>query len=420
MKAPPLVLCCAVLFFGVATWGQDSTQLSRCKDLIAKDTTSDLSPDMCTLFVAGLPANETVETVLDDGSFATVTPDGMAHLHSLPPKVRSGLLLNEATKAVRQAEGLAKDHSNSFAAAFLPDWKGLWSRVRDEYCSLRPAETYTDLTGKEQACVNTVANSGAEEIEELAFEVTNMRSNLLNALVATGSVTPDRTESNPNEPAGAIPGSNTSKHPPLPAFEPSLVTAASDTSGHSPSVAADATCQKAISFAIARGGGLQFVLPNVSPKWLDKIQKKYTGVCFPQHRSEVGQTNYLVVLSTSSSVFNGLEPVYRTSTTTTPVSGSGTVNDNYVSTWNYTYDGTVTSTTTTEANVAYADTTTVFYANAYNESGALVGASERSTSVREGGDPSNAAGYNIASALMSIHLKEHLVESIIKQVRDTR
>lgn len=400
MKAFLSAVCCALLSIGTSVRGQDSTQLQACRSAILADPVSHLAADICTLIVAELPANETVEKVLDDGTIASVTPDGVVHIHSLPPNVRAGLVLNEATRAVREAEAYAEIHPQSLAASFLPSWKKLWTEVRDAYCSYRPAETFMDPAGKQQVCLNqTPTGDPDKRLDELSFEVAEMQSNLVDS-VTTGSTTAVHDE------AAATPVSGSF----LVASAPKLTGPAATQSADGPS------CQRAITFAIARRGGLQFTLPNVSAKWLDKMQRKYPGVCFPQRRPEAGQLHYLVVLSSSSSVFNGLQPVYQTNTSTGPISGSGILTDSYGSTWSYTYEGTETTTMTSEANVPYADTTTAFYANAYSESGTLVASSERATSVRQGGDPSYAAGYNIASVLVSIHLKEHLVESVIKQI----
>jgi len=400
MKAFLSVVCCALLSIGTSVRGQDSTQLQACKRVILADPVSHLSPDICTTIVAELPANETVEEVTDDGTIASVTPDGVAHIRSLPPNVRAGLVLNEATRAVREGEAYAEIHPQSLAASFLPGWKKLWTQVRDVYCSYRPAETFTDPAGKQQVCLNQTATGDPDKrLDELSFEVTEMQSNLLYSMT-TGSTNAVHDETAATPASGSF-----------------LVASAPKLTGPAATQSADgSSCQKAITFAIARRGGLQFALPNVSAKWLDKMQRKYPGVCFPQRRPEAGQSHYLVVLSSSSSVFNGLEPVYQTNTSTAPVSGSGILTDSYGSTWSYTYEGTETTTMTSEANVPYADTTTAFYANAYSQGGRLVASSERTRSVREGGDPSSAAGYNITSALLSIHWKEHLVESIIKQI----
>ena len=110
-----------------------------------------------------------------------------------------------------------------------------------------------------------------------------------------------------------------------------------------------ADCEKNVSFAVAEGGQIVPRVPAFADKWISKNQKKYAELCFSQTPNSRA-ANYLLVFSTSQSAFNGIYPVVRTSTNTntntTPVSGSGTVTDNYGSMWNYTYDGTVTTTTT--------------------------------------------------------------------------
>ncbi len=185
---------------------------------------------------------------------------------------------------------------------------------------------------------------------------------------------------------------------------------------------AQGACQKAIMFAVAESGGLAYRLPNVSIKWFEKTEKKFFGVCFSQlgTHANSGDKHYLVVISTSRTAFDGLLPVFSTNTSrdTTPVSGSGTVTDNYGSTWNYTYDGSVTKTTrtTTQTNMPYTDTTTGLYANAYNETGTLIGAAEKSATFRQGGDAANTLGYNLASRLLSVNIGERLLENVVKQI----
>ena len=102
-----------------------------------------------------------------------------------------------------------------------------------------------------------------------------------------------------------------------------------------------------------------------------------------------------------------------------PISGSGTVTNNYGSTWSYTYSGTVTTTTitTTETNLPYTDTTIGLYANAYNESGTAVAWAQRAVSYRQGGDGMNTLGYNLGSRLGSIHVKEHLLNAVMERLR---
>jgi hypothetical protein len=185
---------------------------------------------------------------------------------------------------------------------------------------------------------------------------------------------------------------------------------------------AQGNCPKAITFAVAENGTLVYRTPKVSAKWFEKAQNKFSNVCFAQvgNSSTPGNTNYLIVLSTSRAMFNGLRPVFskNTSTSTTPVSGSGIVTDNTGSIWNYSYQGTdtTTTTTTTQTNVPYTDTTFGLYASAYDESGALIGTAQRAATFRQGGEAANTLGYNIGSRLLSIHIREHLLEDIVKQV----
>lgn len=181
------------------------------------------------------------------------------------------------------------------------------------------------------------------------------------------------------------------------------------------------TCHKDVTFAVIENESLVYRLPRISEQWLARTQKKFSGMCFSQLRnSNGGDKHYLVVLSTYQAAFNGLLPVLRKNTTTdsTPVFGSGTVADNYGSTWYWTYQGRVTTTTvrTTETRVPYTDMTTHLYATAYNEAGTSIGTAEKSATFREGGDAANTLGYNLASMLMSRNNVERLIEDILKQI----
>lgn len=181
-------------------------------------------------------------------------------------------------------------------------------------------------------------------------------------------------------------------------------------------------CPKSITFAVAGSGALQYRLPNVSAKWFEQARRKFPQICFEQSSGIMPKSSqkYLIVLATQSSAFNGLYPVYRTqtSTNTSPTSGSGTVIDSYGSTWNYTYQGQVTTTTTTseQTNLPYTDTTLGLYATAYDENGTVVGFAQKAETFRQGGDPSNTLGYNLGSRLASIHLKERLLNEIVGKI----
>jgi hypothetical protein len=361
-----LLLFCLVVPLAVNCTGQTTATSDSCHG-IAEYSEGGLSSEICSWIVAHLAPGESTASVAFDGSYMTLTADGMLHQHTLPPKYQSVLLLESVKRDIGQIEEMVRTDTDPAhpKTAMLEQALEAWSKVRDNYCNWHPGETYADYSDQKQTCPGSQAN-GTEA-----------------AIPATGS-------------AG-------------------LQTSRSD-AGVAANVLGTRTCQKAITFAYAGNGALVYRLPDVSHKWLDQFQRKYHNVCFLQYGAHSGQQNYLVVLSSSASAYKGLQPVFRTSTTTTPVSGNGTLTDNSGSTWNFTYQGTETTTTTTQTNVLYTDTTSELYANAYTEDGTLVGSSERSASSRQGGDPSNAAGYNLMSALLSIHLKEHLLESVVKKV----
>ena len=178
-------------------------------------------------------------------------------------------------------------------------------------------------------------------------------------------------------------------------------------------------CAKNISFAVADGGQIVSRTPQFTQKWIEKNQKKYSGLCFSQIPNSQA-TNYVLVFSTSRSSFNGIFPTVVTSTSTnySPVSGSGTITSNSGSMWNYTYEGTETTTTTTstEENLPYTDTTSTLYVNAYSQNGALISQRWRSITTRQGGEGANTLGYNLGAALAAIHIKERLLKDAVEDV----
>jgi hypothetical protein len=163
-------------------------------------------------------------------------------------------------------------------------------------------------------------------------------------------------------------------------------------------------CVKNISFAVAEGGQIVSRAPQFTQKWIEKNQKKYSGLCFSQTPNPEA-TNYVLVFSTSRSSLDGIFPTVVTSTSTnsSPISGSGTITSNSGSMWNYSYEGTETTTTTTatEENLPYTDTTSTLYVNAYRQNGALVSQRWRSITTRQGGEGANTLGYNLGAALGS-------------------
>ena len=185
-------------------------------------------------------------------------------------------------------------------------------------------------------------------------------------------------------------------------------------------------CEKNISFAVAQNRQIASRIPAFADKWVSKNAKKYPGLCFSQ-RPDPQAANYLLVFSTSQSAFNGIYPTVRTSTSTntstTPVSGSGTVTDNYGGMWNYTYNGTITTTTTTttttQENLPYTDTSNTLYLASYDQNGQLISERWRTVTTRQGGDGMNTLGYNLGAALGAIHMKEHLLKTVVKDVQQT-
>jgi PEGA domain len=185
------------------------------------------------------------------------------------------------------------------------------------------------------------------------------------------------------------------------------------------------TCTKVVSFALADASGVHpyALTGNWIGNWVQKNAKKHPDVCFSQTPVQ-DRANYLIVLSQSSGFLTGFDPVVSrdTSTSTTPVSGTGTVRDNYGGAWNYTYAGTVTTTTTTTTheNVPYTINSRTIYAYAYGDGGAIISQRYHVYSTKTGGDAANSAGYNIANALLAINARGHLLNSVVKDVENHR
>jgi hypothetical protein len=178
-------------------------------------------------------------------------------------------------------------------------------------------------------------------------------------------------------------------------------------------------CTKNISIAVAENGQIVSLVPQFAAKWIKNNQKKYPGLCFSQIPNPQSM-NFVLVFSTSQSSFYGIFPTVNTytNTSTSPISGNGTVTSSYGSTWNFTYEGTATTTTTTmyHENLPYTDTDRTLYVNAYSQNGALISQRWRTTSTREGGDAYNTLGYNLGSALGAIHIKERLLRDAVDDV----
>lgn len=187
-----------------------------------------------------------------------------------------------------------------------------------------------------------------------------------------------------------------------------------------PALATSASSLKVISFAVIDPqSGVHSGMPEWTQNWVRKNAKNYPNVQF-QNRPISGAQNYIIVLSVSAKAVSGFDPVVRTntSTDTTPVSGSGTVTDNYGSSWNYTYDGQVTTTTTStmQTNVPYTIESNTLYATAYDEHGVMISQRWHVYSTKQGGDAGNAIGYNLASAMFAINAKGHLMNEVVKDI----
>ncbi len=172
------------------------------------------------------------------------------------------------------------------------------------------------------------------------------------------------------------------------------------------------------------GGFTVYRLPNVSEKWFDNAQKKFAKFVLhpacsgPLWRRTVARSS----LSTQSSAFNGLYPVYQTkvSTSSGPLSGNGTITDSQGSTWNYTYRGNFSSTTTTkeQTSLPYTDTTLGHIRHSLQRKGIAIAfcASYREFSRQGWRCSRNTLGNNIGARLVSIHIKEHLLDEIVGSV----
>lgn len=185
---------------------------------------------------------------------------------------------------------------------------------------------------------------------------------------------------------------------------------------------AAAGCARTVSFAVLRGTQVVPEEPTFAQKWLVKNAKKYPSVCFSQTPNLL-TANYVLVLSTNQFAVNGIYPTVRTSTNvnTVPISGNGTVTDNYGGMWNFSYTGTetVTTTTTSQISLPYTDTTNTLYITIYDQDGHYISQHWRAITTREGGDGYNTLGYNLGSLISAIHVKERLLKDALTDIPNT-
>src|SRR5579884_1839554 len=132
-------------------------------------------------------------------------------------------------------------------------------------------------------------------------------------------------------------------------------------------------CKKNISFAVAEGGQPVPDVPKFASKWISSKQKQhaYPGLCFSQIPSS-NLNNYIVVLSSSEQMFEGLVPSAHTYTAATPASGNTAAINSYGGTWSYAYVGVTPPTTTSTLDLGRDDKPKSLYARAYNQEGHVV------------------------------------------------
>jgi hypothetical protein len=191
-----------------------------------------------------------------------------------------------------------------------------------------------------------------------------------------------------------------------------------------PSSKSEVTCSQTVSFAVINDGTVRPLVNLDSPKsswvanWVKKNSKKFPNVCFGEPIT--GLQNYTIVFSNTLSSFSGFQAVTRTNvdTSTTPVSGSGTVTDYRGGCWYYTYNGTVTTTTTTTtvSNEAYEINSSYLYATAYNSFGGIISQRYHLYSTQSGGDGSYSLGYNLGNAFAAINARGRLVNSVVHDI----
>jgi PEGA domain-containing protein len=179
---------------------------------------------------------------------------------------------------------------------------------------------------------------------------------------------------------------------------------------------------KTVSFAWADADGVHLGSPHWTSDWIKKNAKNFPVIRFSQIPAS-GADNYLIVVSDSTSVLSGFQPVVRVNSTTseTNFSGSGDARDNSGSRWSYTFDGRATSTTTTmtQEDVPYTIESHTLYASVYGGPGDLLISRESETiGWQQGGDPSSAAIYNFGELARRIRLKTRLLNNVARDIVD--
>jgi hypothetical protein len=179
-------------------------------------------------------------------------------------------------------------------------------------------------------------------------------------------------------------------------------------------------CDQIITVAGLTPRGLALYVPPEGQKFMAKNSQNYPRMCLLEDANNVvpGVPRYLLVYAYSESAFAGFQPVTRTSTSTTPVSGSGTVMNSYGDAWNFTYYGTVETTEMDTIEAPYVIQSHSLYLNAYDENGALVSRHSFTVSSQSGGNGASAFGYNGAQLIGLLwNNPSRLIKSVLKDVQ---
>jgi hypothetical protein len=131
-------------------------------------------------------------------------------------------------------------------------------------------------------------------------------------------------------------------------------------------------CTRIVSLGSMERDRLVLATPDWAMKWLEKNQKRFSGVCFADSPL-VGIPNYLIVFFTVAppSSQAGLAANALVSTSAPSESSGGTFTTSYGSTWHYSYDNAATTTVTTALteNVPHSQPAQTLFATAYTEQG---------------------------------------------------
>ena len=151
-------------------------------------------------------------------------------------------------------------------------------------------------------------------------------------------------------------------------------------------------CEKNISFAVAEGGQPVPAAPKFAEKWIadKKRQREYPRLCFSQ-LPDGRARNYLVVLSTTASVFDGLTPAAHTYTRTTPDPSGTPVINGHGGTWDYSYSRVPAAQTTPTASLRTMDKARKFFVRVYNQQGSELAQYTVGTFISREGALENAA-----------------------------